>query len=117
MKIKVLISILALTAATIMLSSCSKSDDSKTTEITYSLSKFVCTDGSGNEHKLASNLKQQLENGCTVCKGKDTGSAKKYLNSIVDTFAIPENTPYSYDITVSYTAEQPGFFNWKETLK
>lgn len=45
---------------TLCLASCSKNDDSKTSEITYSLSKFTCTDGGSNEHKLAADLKQQL---------------------------------------------------------
>lgn len=123
MKLKTIIAALLLAAGLILLNSCSKDDNITQKTITYELTTCEVLDATGNHHKRELYIKVQLRNLCDVYSqmDRDLARVKEEFDLIIDaeigTCAIPrEGGLSSYNIVITYSGKESGFFQWSETL-
>jgi len=113
MKLKIIIASLALTAALFITVSCG-SDDSKSTTITYQITKFQYTTDGTTTHQAATAFRSELETACQTCEGKSTSEAKSIIDPVVNKYTTPDYAPYDMDITI--TDSNGGIISKKSSL-
>jgi len=110
--VKVIIAAVAVVVLCVVANSCLKNN---ATQITYKLTSYSYLSTPKPEAHDA--LKKELEDLCSASTGKNHTVVADEANKIINKYTTNDYTPYTYDITISFTdGNDSGYINKSGSL-